>query len=97
MASAIEMLNLPQDPGAPKLISGFKSGKLQQMGDTEAEYEPVSHAQMFTDTSNLIPMSSAMKGARTFIASKYFVQALPVSQPESPLVDSLDDSTGDGW
>ena len=97
MPSAVDMLTVPDQPVQPERISGFKAGKLQQMHHSEAEYEPLSSNQMFTDTSNLIPMSSAMKGARTFIASKYFVQALPVSEPEAPLVDSLDESTGEGW
>ena len=72
----------------------MKSGKLSYIHPHEADYEMISPSHMFTDTTHLVPMSSAMKGARTFIASKYFVQALPLVNGEVPLVDTLDEETG---
>jgi len=75
-------------------ISAMRSGKLSYAMPHEVDYEMVSPSHMFTDTSHLIPMSSAMKGARLFIASKYQTQALPLQNPESPLIDTIDEDTG---
>jgi hypothetical protein len=64
--------------------------------EDESDYSLVSPNQMFANTSNLIPMVQAMKGARTLISAKYFTQALPQREQEAPYVDALDESEGVG-
>lgn len=74
-----------------------KGGKIDQLDDDEVDYELVNPNHQFTETSVMVPLASTIKGARTFIASKYATQALPLINPDSPLVDVLDDDTGDGY
>jgi len=88
---------LPEPPMGSGLIPVLRGSKVTMAAPEEAEYEIPSPAHMFTESLNLAPMLSAMKGARAFIAGKGFNQALPLDKPEAPLVDSLDEETGDGY
>ena len=83
--------------GAPQnnAIPAMRKGKLTYASPDEIEYEIISPSHLYTESTNLAPMMSTMKGARAFMAGKYFTQALPMAQPESPLVNSIDpDSDG---
>lgn len=85
-----------QSPGN-NLIPVLRGSKVTMADPAEAEYELPSAGHMFTESVNLAPMVSSMKGARTFIAAKYFNQALPLNSPQSPLVDTYDEETKDGY
>jgi hypothetical protein len=74
-------------------VPAMKKGKLTYATPDEVDYEIISPSHIYTDTINLAPMFSTMKGARAFMAGKYFAQALPMSQPEAPLVMSLDEES----
>jgi biotin carboxyl carrier protein/ribosomal protein L21E len=87
---------LPQviDPNGSKSsypVPAMKKGKLTYATPDEVEYKILSPSHVYTDSINLAPMFSTMKGARAFMAGKYFTQALPMAQPEPPLVMSLDE------
>jgi hypothetical protein len=84
-------------PVARPLTAVVRGGKMTQVDDGEVDYELVSPNHQFTETSAAVPLASTIKGARLFIASKYGVQALPLVNPDSPLVDNLDDETGEGY
>ena len=98
-AQAIDLLNTtaPIDMPAGRPVAAMRNGKMTMVQPHEADYEMISPTHMFTETSNLVPMASSMKGARLFIASKYGVQALPMDNPEAPLVSNLDDETGESY
>lgn len=81
---------------APRVV--MRSGRIEQEDDdNNIDYEMLSPTHQFAATSNQIPMASTIKGARFFLGSKYAVQGLPLDQPEAPLVEALDDSTGQGF
>lgn len=90
---------MPGMSAPPKrmFLSAVKNGKIDQFPDDDVDYELVSPNHQFTETSVMVPLTSTIKGARTFIASKYATQALPLVNPDSPLVDVLDDDTDDGY
>ncbi len=76
----------------------MRNGRIEQEDDdSKIDYEMLSPSHQFTATSNQIPMSSTIKGARLFIASKYGTQAVALTNPEAPLVEPLDDDTGLGY
>ena len=91
---AADLVGSPE-PAAPRIerIPGMKGGKMILVDPHEIDYELVDPSHMFTETTNLAPLLDNMKGARTFIASKMMTQALPLVNPEAPLVDSLDYDT----
>lgn len=84
-------------PMGPIMAPAMRAGKLDQVDDSEIEFEPLHQSQMYTETSNLVPLSSTIKGARLFLTSKYYSQSMPMAEPEAPLVDSLDEESGQGW
>ena len=102
---AADLLQLPVVPKTPKAvapplprsIAAIQAGKMTQVMEDEADYEPLYQAQMYTDTTNMVPLTGNMKGARTFLASKMWTQAMPMAEPEAPLVDAIDEETGGSW
>ena len=87
----------PAASTAPAFIPAMRKGRLTYASPDEVEYEIISPNHMYTETVNLAPMFSTMKGARTFMSSKYSSQSLPMAEPEAPLVTSLDDETGESF
>jgi DNA-directed RNA polymerase subunit beta len=83
--------------GAPQnnAIPAMRKGKLTYADPSEIDYEIISPSHLYTESTNLAPMMSTMKGARAFMAGKYFTQALPMAEPESPLVKSIDPDSND--
>lgn len=81
----------------PRMVPAMQKGRLTQVDDNEVEFEPLHQSQMYCETSNMVPISSTIKGARLFLVSKYYNQSMPLAAPEAPLVDALDEQTGEGW
>lgn len=99
IASAADLLTPKKKPVAgipttPSHIPAVRAGKLEMVPTADVDYELISPAHQWTESSNMVPMMSTVKGARTFIASKMQSQALPLVNPEAPLIDTLDDETG---
>lgn len=88
-ADSLDNKSVQPDGAYP--VPAMKKGKLTYASPSEIEYQIISPSHIYTDSINLAPMFSTMKGARAFMAGKYFTQALPMSEPEPPLVMSLDE------
>jgi DNA-directed RNA polymerase beta subunit len=58
-------------------------------GDVDFWMKDSSH--MFSVGSNLVPMISSTLGPRLLMGGKFYNQALPIKDPEAPLVQSLTD------
>ena len=83
-------------PGRP--VAAIKDGKIALVDPGEIDYEPVHHSQGWAESTHLAPLLSTMKGARSFIASKYVSsQYLPLVEKEAPLVNTIDEETGDSF
>lgn len=73
-----------------KQIRAMVRGRLSYAPKTEVDYELPHVSEMFTAGSNLVPMISAIKGQRLMMGARMSSQALPLENPESPLVQSSD-------
>ena len=61
----------------------------------EVDFALPSANRMFTITSNLVPMISAIKGGRLLMGAKMATQALPLQDAEAPLVQNAFDDGSD--
>ena len=86
---------MPLIPQQLSPVPVMRKGKLTYAAPQEVEYEMPSASSMFTDTINMIPMVSSIKGARALMGAKFITQSLPLKQSEAPLVDAEDEETGD--
>lgn len=77
------------DSDRPKVRAMVRSGKVAFVNRDQVDFALPSHTQMFSSSVNLIPMLGAIKGGRALMGGKYPSQALPLRDPESPLVRSL--------
>lgn len=74
----------------------LNSGEFKEVADDEVDYELVSPSNLFSTHVNLIPIQSAVQVPRHFYGARFANQAMPVKDPESPLVQNLDDSDPEG-
>lgn len=79
-----------------KKIFATRDNQIQELDDNEADVELLSPNNFFSTHINLIPLQSAVQGPRLFYGARFFNQALPLSNPEAPLVQNLDDGSPDG-
>lgn len=73
----------------PKVRAMSKSKQILFVDRNKVDYVMPSHNQMFSATSNLVPLISGIKGGRLLMGAKYMVQALPLQHAEAPLVQNL--------
>lgn len=74
---------------SPKVRAMSKSKQIVFVDRNKVDYVMPSHNQMFSATSNLVPLISGIKGGRLLMGAKYMVQALPLRDAEAPLVQNL--------
>ena len=77
-------------------VRAMVGGEISYVDPKEVQFELPSHNAMFNVNSNLVPGVSGIKGGRLLMGSKYFTQALPVRDAESPLVQGLDSEDPEG-
>ncbi len=71
-----------------KRIPVTKGGKLHYLTRNEVDYVVPHFESAFSPIGNLVPFKSADKGQRVAMASRMLTQALPLRDPEAPLVQS---------
>lgn len=71
-----------------KRIGAMAGGKLKFVPRNQVDLILPSFEKAFSPLSNLIPMKSAMKAQRASMGSRMYSQALPLINPEAPLVQS---------
>lgn len=79
-----------------KLASVIKNNKVQEVPDSEVEYELMSPSRLFGTSANVVPLQSNAQSTRLFYASRFVEQAMPLVNRETPLVQSLDPEDADG-
>lgn len=67
------------------------SRDLKYVDRRDVDYELPHTSHMFAGTSNLVPAVSGVKGQRLMMGAKAPIQALPLRDPEAPLVQSAYD------
>ena len=76
--------------------TALKDGIIQEVPDDELDVELPSHTAFFGSHVNLIPLQSAVQGPRLFYGARFQNQAMPIENPEAPLVQNAipDDPEG---
>jgi DNA-directed RNA polymerase beta subunit len=70
-------------------VKAMRGGKIRHVNIDEVDYAAPNAQGMFNVGSNLVPMISAIKGGRLLMGGKVSAQALPLREPEAPLVQSV--------
>ena len=76
----------------PRSIYGVKDNQIQEVDDKDVDLDLISPNSFFSTHINLIPLQSAVQGPRLFYGARFYNQALPLTNAESPLVQNIDDS-----
>jgi DNA-directed RNA polymerase subunit beta len=76
---------------APASRAAIRGNKMLQVGADEVDWELPSANNFFGSHIGLIPMQSAVQGPRLFYGARFFNQAMPVRDPEAPLVQNKPD------
>lgn len=79
-----------------KIASVIKNNKVQEVPDSEVEYELMSPSRLFGTSASVVPLQSNAQATRLFYASRFVEQAMPLVNRETPLVQSLDPEDVDG-
>lgn len=74
-------------------ITVVYKGKKATVGAKEVDYVLPSNEHMFDINSNLIPFLNTNYGARVLIADKMLEQALPLTDPDEPLIQTKFEDT----
>jgi len=74
----------------------LRDNKIQEVDDNDVDVELLSPNNFFSTHINLIPMHSAVQGPRLFYGARFYNQALPLVNPDAPLVQNLDAQDKDG-
>ena len=75
----------------PKVRAMVRSQRVEYVDRDKVDFEIPSAANMFSSSVNLIPLVSSIKPGRALMGGKYPSQALPLSEPEAPLVRPMSD------
>lgn len=80
---------LPKELGSKnKRVVALKDGKLSYVSKDEIPYELPYFENAFSPLGNLTPLKSNSKAQRTAMASRMLSQALSLTEPEAPYVQS---------
>ncbi len=74
--------------GDKPMVAALVGGKVRMIPRAKAQYELPNMEDTFSPLGNMIPMKSMVKGQRAVMAARMLTQALPLSNPEAPLVQS---------
>ncbi len=69
------------------VVRGFKGGREAFVHTENLDYELADPQRMTTLTTNMIHGLSGDKGGRLSMGSRFWAQAVPLENPESPLLD----------
>lgn len=70
------------------VAAALKNGKIMYVPKDQVTLEPFDFENSFTAVSNLVPIKNANKAQRLSMGVRFLIQALPLKEPESPLVKS---------
>jgi len=70
------------------LVDAMKDGHVQHVPASQVHYELYHSAQLYSPTSNLIPMMESIQGNRATMGSKMQTQALPLVDRQVPWVQA---------
>ena len=78
---------------ATGLVAAMKNGQVQYVPASEVDYTIHHASQLYSPTTNLLPLMESMQGNRSTMGAKMQTQALPLVHREVPWVQA---GTGEG-
>lgn len=78
------------------MSNAIKDNKIQEVKDSEIDFELPSFSRLNGSHTNVVPMYSNTQTARMFYGSRFANQAMPIEYREAPLVQALDPEDPDG-
>lgn len=78
------------------MSNAIKDNKIQEVKESEVDYELPSFSRLNGSHTNVVPMYSNTQTARMFYGSRFANQAMPIEYREAPLVQALDPESADG-
>lgn len=72
----------------------IKNNQIQDVDDKEVDVEIPSYSRLVGTHANAVPLSSNAQSPRIFYATRFLNQAMPLSDPEEPLVQTIDPEDG---
>jgi len=86
---ADKVIAFPQEMSrnAP-MVAALVRGKVRMVPRKRVNYSLAHMEDTFSPLGNMIPMKSMVKGQRAVMAARMLTQALPLTNPEAPLVQS---------
>jgi len=85
--AAKAVIGFPGERNKQGLVRAMiNSRRMGYVKSAEVKYWLDDPTSMFSPSVNLIPMVNGSKGGRALMAGKFFNQALPLKEPEAPLV-----------
>jgi DNA-directed RNA polymerase subunit beta len=71
-----------------KRVAAMRGGKLKFVNKKDVDLVLPNFENAFSPLGNMVPMKSAVKAQRMAMASRMLTQALPLENPEAPLVQT---------
>ena len=75
----------------------IKNNQIQEVEDQDVDVEIPSYSRLVGTHANAVPLSSNAQSARIFYATRFLNQAMPLDNPEQPLIQTEDPETGDSF
>ena len=79
------------------MASVIKNNQIQEVDDNEVDIEIPSFSRLVSTHANAIPLSSNAQSPRIFYGTRFLNQAMPISNPEAPLVQTFDPEDGESF
>ena len=78
-------------------VSALVGGKIRDVPRNQVQYELPNMDDAFSSISNLVPLKSTVKGQREVMAGRMITQALPVSNPQAPMLQAGIQGSNDSY
>lgn len=75
-------------------VAVIRDNSLQEAEDSEVDVELQSPSRLFGSHPNIIPLANNTQPTRSFYGSRMANQAMPLENPEAPLIRSLNTESG---
>lgn len=79
------------------MASVIKNNQIQEVDDSEVDIEIPNYTRLVSTHANAVPLSSNAQSPRIFYATRFLNQAMPLANPEAPLIQTLDPETNESF
>lgn len=80
-----------------KVVRAISGNKIRYVPRSKVDLVIPFTDKISSPLANLVPMQGAVRGQRVSMGARMISQALPLKEPEAPLVQSLDEESGESY